>query len=131
MARTGNYGYHHRTEQNKRIYKIGKGSDDNNAMTEYDLTQKSITPMGGFPHYGEVKNDFLMIKGCCVGTKKRPLVLRKTLHPRTSRLKNEKIKIKFIDTSSKMGHGRFQTSEEKDNFYISSKRVQAKKKEAQ
>ena len=34
----------------------------NNAATEYDLSDKSINPMGGFPHYGEVKQDFLMIK---------------------------------------------------------------------
>ena len=33
-----------------------------NAATEYDLSDKSINPMGGFPHYGEVKQDFLMIK---------------------------------------------------------------------
>ncbi|KAI9556756.1 hypothetical protein GHT06_016547 [Daphnia sinensis] len=29
----------------------------NNASTEYGLTDKSITPMGGFPHYGEVYDD--------------------------------------------------------------------------
>jgi len=33
--------------------------------------------MGGFPHYGEVNNDFIMIKGCCVGPKKRVITLRK------------------------------------------------------
>lgn len=33
--------------------------------------------MGGFPHYGEVNNDFIMIKGCCMGTKKRIITLRK------------------------------------------------------
>jgi len=49
----------------------------NNASTEYDLTEKSITPMGGFPHYGEVNNDFIMIKGCCMGPKKRVITLRK------------------------------------------------------
>lgn len=49
----------------------------NNAATEYDLTDKSITPMGGFPHYGEVNNDFIMIKGCCMGPKKRVITLRK------------------------------------------------------
>jgi len=35
--------------------------------------------MGGFPHYGQVKNDFVMIKGGCAGPKKRVLVLRKSL----------------------------------------------------
>ena len=49
----------------------------NNASTEYDLTEKTITPMGGFPHYGEVNNDFIMLKGCCVGPKKRVITLRK------------------------------------------------------
>merc|ERR1712108_80879 len=71
VARAGQKGYHHRTELNKKIYRIGRGIHTrkgkvvkNNAATEYDLTDKSITPMGGFPHYGEVNNDFVMIKGC-------------------------------------------------------------------
>jgi ribosomal protein L3 len=42
----------------------------------YDLADKSINPMGGFPHYGEVKQDFIMIKGACIGHKKRVLTLR-------------------------------------------------------
>jgi large subunit ribosomal protein L3e len=50
----------------------------NNASTEYDADVKPITPMGGFPHYGEVANDFVMLKGCCVGPKKRVLTLRIT-----------------------------------------------------
>jgi len=53
----------------------------NNASTEYDITEKSITPMGGFPHYGEVRNDFLMLKGCVMGPKKRVLTLRKVSNP--------------------------------------------------
>jgi large subunit ribosomal protein L3e len=28
----------------------------------------------------------------------------------------EEVELKFIDTSSKFGHGRFQTQEEKDKF---------------
>ena len=51
----------------------------NNASTEYDLADKSINPMGGFPHYGEVKQDFVMLKGCCIGPKKRILTLRKVI----------------------------------------------------
>merc|ERR1711959_112250 len=86
----------------------------NNAKTEFDTTDKSITPVGGFPHYGEVKNDFLMIKGQTVGCKKRPIKLRKACCPDTSRRASEKITLKFIDTSSKFGHGRFQTADEKN-----------------
>lgn len=68
-----------------------------------------------------------MIKGTCVGTKKRSLVLRKTLHPRTTRTQLEPLHIKFIDTSSKLGHGRFQTTAEKEKYYISSRKVAEKK----
>lgn len=81
------------------------------------MTEKTINPLGGFPHYGLVKNDFLLIKGCCVGPKKRPLILRKTLQPQTKRSALEVITLKFIDTSSKLGHGRFQTADEKSKFY--------------
>jgi len=80
-------------------------------------TEKDITPMGGFPHYGIVKEDFLMIKGGCVGPKKRVITLRQSLLKQTSRLALEDIKLKFIDTSSKFGHGRFQTTSEKQKFY--------------
>lgn len=34
----------------------------------------------------------------------------------TKRVAFEKIQLKFIDTSSKNGHGRFQTAEEKKSF---------------
>lgn len=51
IARAGQYGYHHRTEMNKKIYRIGKANEDN-ATTEFDLTKKNINPMGGFVHYG-------------------------------------------------------------------------------
>lgn len=98
ISRAGQYGYHHRTEINKKIYRIGAGSnpgvaadadkqkdkpvaDKNNASTASDLTEKAITPLGGFVQYGEVNEDFLMIKGGVVGTVKRVLTLRKTLIP--------------------------------------------------
>jgi len=123
VPRAGQNGFHHRTEMNKKIYRIGKSIAQadgsvvkNNGATEFDLTEKNITPMGGFPHYGVVKNDFVMIKGACVGVKKRVLTLRKTLFPQTSRRATEKVSLKFIDTSSKFGHGRFQTAEEKRAF---------------
>jgi len=85
-------------------------------MTEFDLTEKSITPMGGFPHYGTVLQDFVMLKGAIVGPKKRVITLRKSIRPQTSRNAAEKIELKFIDTSSKFGHGRFQSAEEKLKF---------------
>jgi len=122
VARAGQNGYHHRTEMNKKIYRIGeaaRGADGKvnyNATTDADLTEKTINPMGGFPHYGMVNEDYIMIKGCCVGTKKRVVTLRKTLLNQTSRNALEQIELKFIDTASKFGHGRFQTKAEKDAF---------------
>ena len=118
-ARAGQDGYHHRTELNKRIYRIGKSAleTNDNASTEADITAKNITPMGGFGHYGIVKNDYVMIKGCCVGIRKRTLVLREAMFPKTSSGDNNDVALKFIDTSSKLGHGRFQTTEDKNKFF--------------
>jgi large subunit ribosomal protein L3e len=123
VARAGQRGYHHRTEINKKIYRIGGAVEDEkkqfnpNASTQADLTAKAITPLGGFVQYGEVKNDFIMVKGCVVGTTKRVITLRKSLVPQTSRSALEDIQLKFIDTSSKVGHGRFQTKAEKNRFF--------------
>jgi large subunit ribosomal protein L3e len=116
VPRAGQDGYFHRTELNKKVYRIGKKGDGSSCRTTADLTEKSITPMGGFPHYGEINEDWIMLKGCCIGVKKRPLVLRKSLMNHSSRKHLEKVDIKFIDTSSKLGHGRFQTAEEKAKF---------------
>jgi large subunit ribosomal protein L3e len=118
VARAGQAGFHHRTEINKKIYRIGKkGEASHMATTDFDVTKKDITPMGGFPHYGVVDEDYIMIKGGIPGTKKRAITLRRSLLPQTSRNALEEIKLKFIDTASKFGHGRFQTSEEKLRAY--------------
>jgi len=119
VPRSGQRGYFHRTEINKKIYRIGKTlkEDPSGASTEMDLTEKGITPMGGFSHYGEVNEDWVMLKGGICGPRKRVITLRKSLLPQVSRRATEAIALKFIDTSSKMGHGRFQTCEEKAKFY--------------
>ena len=78
-----------------------------------------------------------MLKGCVMGPKKRLVTLRKvsrccaptrlfeekmsffqSLLVHTSRKAMEKITLKWIDTSSKFGHGRFQTPQEKSNFMV-------------
>merc|ERR1712128_277869 len=123
VARAGQKGYHHRTEINKKVYRVGAGYAmkdgklvQNNGSTEVDITDKSINPVGGFVHYGLVKNDFVLIKGGVMGPKKRAITLRKSLLKQTSRAAMENVNLKFIDTTSKMGHGRFQTIEEKKSF---------------
>lgn len=116
VPRAGQQGYFHRTEMNKKVYRIGKSEDKASCQTEADLTEKGITPMGGFVHYGEITNDWVMLKGSIVGVTKRPLVLRKSMMNHSTRKHLENIDLKFIDTSSKLGHGRFQTAEEKAKF---------------
>eukprot|EP00831_Metopus_contortus_P069029 TRINITY_DN618_c0_g1_i15.p1 TRINITY_DN618_c0_g1~~TRINITY_DN618_c0_g1_i15.p1 ORF type:complete len:378 (-),score=64.43 TRINITY_DN618_c0_g1_i15:72-1205(-) len=84
VARAGQMGYHHRTERNKKIFRVGEGVAHGgkcNAKTEADPTEKNITPLGGFPHYGEVNNDFLLLGGAIMGTKKRAVTLRKAIFP--------------------------------------------------
>merc|ERR1712121_239417 len=133
VPRAGQKGFHHRCEINKKIYRIGEGFKmkdgkliKNNAATDYDIADKSINPMGGFPHYGMVKQDFLILKGACIGPKKRMLTLRKSLLTLTKRRYTEKVNLKFIDTSSKMGHGRFQTPQDKAAFMGSMKKDKVK-----
>uniref|UniRef100_A0A8C5KMA9 60S ribosomal protein L3 n=1 Tax=Jaculus jaculus TaxID=51337 RepID=A0A8C5KMA9_JACJA len=119
VAPAGKKGYHHHTEINKKIYKIGQcylikdgKLIKNNSSTDYDLCEKSINPLGGFVPYGEVINGFVMLKDCIVGTKKQVLTHHKSLLVQTKRWALE-INLTFIDTTSKFGHGHFQNMEEK------------------
>jgi len=119
VPRHGQYGYHSRTVINNKIFRVGagaKGGVKNNATCDNDAVEKNITPLGGFPHYGEVNHDFLLIKGGVIGSRKRPIVLRKSIFPATRSWHTEKVEMKFIDTASKHGHGRFQTAAEKDKL---------------
>merc|ERR1711912_69105 len=125
VARAGQKGYHHRTEINKKIYRMGQGVHQkdgkivrNNASTEFDMSEdKTITPMGGFPHYGEVNNDFVMLLGCTMGPKKRVITLRKSLLTHTKRRALEKINLKFIDTSSKFWSWTFPDKQGKEGLH--------------
>uniref|UniRef100_A0A672YVH0 60S ribosomal protein L3 n=1 Tax=Sphaeramia orbicularis TaxID=375764 RepID=A0A672YVH0_9TELE len=92
--------------------------EEGKKQLEKDFAAMKKYCQGGFVHYGEVKNDFVVVKGCVVGAKKRVVTLRKSLLVQTSRRALEKIDLKFIDTTSKFGHGRFQTVEEKKAFMV-------------
>lgn len=63
VPQAGQTGYHRRTELNKSILKISDKIDE-------------INPSGGFPHYGFVKNDYVVLKGSVPGPTKRLLKLR-------------------------------------------------------
>jgi large subunit ribosomal protein L3 len=65
IPRAGQMGFHHRTERNKQILKISVKGENG-------------FPSRGFPHYGTIKNDFMIIKGSIPGTAKRLIRLRYT-----------------------------------------------------
>jgi large subunit ribosomal protein L3e len=119
VARSGILGYYHRTQINHKVFRVGAGAVrgiNNNASTESDPHVKNITPIGGFPHYGVVNEDFLLLRGAVMGPKKRQITIRKSMLQPTNHFQTSMAEIKFIDTSSKIGHGKFQTLEEKDKF---------------
>ncbi|EHH53668.1 hypothetical protein EGM_14349, partial [Macaca fascicularis] len=64
-----------------------------------------------------------------VGTKKQVLTLCKSSLMQTKWRALEKIDLKFIDTTSKFGHGRFQTIGEKKAFMGPLKKDQIAKEE--
>lgn len=68
VPQAGQTGYHKRTELNKRILRIGQKPDE-------------VNPSSGFPHYGFVRNDFLLVKGSVPGPVKRLVKLRLAVRP--------------------------------------------------
>lgn len=48
-----------------------------NASTECNPTEETIDPMGEFPNYGVIDQDYIMIRGCVMGRKKGIITIRK------------------------------------------------------
>jgi len=68
VPRPGQLGYHRRTEFNKRILLIEEDG-------------AKLTPKGGFPHFGVIKTDCVLLEGTVPGTPKRPIVMRIPARP--------------------------------------------------
>jgi large subunit ribosomal protein L3 len=85
----GQMGFHHRTELNKRVLRIGDKSEE-------------INPKGGFLHYGTVKNSYIIVHGSVPGPSKRIVKFR---HPvRATGIKlPEAPQVTFISLESKQG----------------------------
>ena len=66
VPRAGQMGFHQRVEYNKRIMMIGNTED----------SEIKINPEGGYKHFGEVKGDFIVLKGSVPGTYRRMIKLR-------------------------------------------------------
>ena len=89
VPQAGQVGYHQRTEYNKRVLKIGENGEE-------------ITPAGGFPHYGVVRNSYVIIHGSIPGPVKRLVSMRDAIRYKRG-VKIEKPEISYISTMSKQG----------------------------
>jgi len=88
VPQAGQMGFHQRTEYNKRILKIGENGSE-------------ITPEGGFPHYGVVRNEFVLVSGSVPGSVKRLIRIRDAIRPPAQTY--EGVNLLYVSTSSKQG----------------------------
>jgi large subunit ribosomal protein L3 len=86
----GQTGYHQRTEYNKRVLRVGNPEE------------QEITPEGGFLHYGEISNDYVLIKGSIPGPAKRLIRFRDATRA-NGKVQDYPIDITYVSTSSKQG----------------------------
>ncbi len=86
---SGQEGYHQRMENNKRILKIG---DDG----------EKVTPEGGFLRFGEIQNDYIILKGSVPGSTKRLVFFRKPMRPKEG-IPTSPPDITYIDSTSQQG----------------------------
>jgi large subunit ribosomal protein L3 len=71
VPRAGQLGFNYRTEHNKRILKMGQKSD-----------AEQINRKSGFPNYGVVNNDYIIVDGSVAGPTKRLVRIRKSIRMR-------------------------------------------------
>ncbi|MFB0558724.1 MAG: 50S ribosomal protein L3 [Candidatus Bathyarchaeia archaeon] len=92
VPRAGQMGFHNRTEYNKRILLMGSDPE-------------RVTPKGGFNRYGEVRTDYILLKGSVMGPPKRLIKLRKAV--RRSRYPEEPPQVTYINAEflREMGEG--------------------------
>lgn len=91
IAYAGKMGYHNRTEYNKLILKISDKPEEVNAK-------------GGFLRYGNVKNDYILVKGSIQGPSKRLIMMTKPLRPNKKKIMMEVPVIESISLRSKQGN---------------------------
>jgi large subunit ribosomal protein L3 len=89
VPHSGHMGYNYRTEINKRILKMGAAPDAG-----------AVNVSGGFPNFGSVRGDFMMLEGSIPGPSKRLLRIRKAL--RNKRHAKEP-QITYVSLTSKQG----------------------------
>jgi large subunit ribosomal protein L3 len=86
----GQIGYHQRTEHNKRVLKIGEEGEE-------------INPSGGFLHYGNVKNGYVILHGSVPGPPKRLIRMRDAARQTVPTVESGDVELTYLSTQSKQG----------------------------
>lgn len=81
VPRAGQMGFHQRIEYDKRIMMMGNASDD----------KIKINPDGGYKHFGEVRGDYIILKGSVPGTYRRLIKLRSQIRNMPARISKPNI----------------------------------------
>jgi len=89
VPNAGQLGYQQRTEYNKRVLKIGEDGEE-------------INPSGGFPHYGLIRNSYVILHGSIPGPVKRLISMREAIRYQRG-VEVQKAEITYISTTSKQG----------------------------
>ncbi len=88
VPQMGQMGYQQRTDFNKRILAMGSNVEE-------------INPKGGFPEYGVVRGDYVLVKGSLPGPTKRLIRMRHAIRAKDNTVKTPEIL--YVSTDSKQG----------------------------
>jgi large subunit ribosomal protein L3 len=89
VPNSGQMGYHNRTEYNKRILRVGKDPSE-------------INPKGGFLHYGQIENNYVLIHGSIPGPTKRLVRFRDPVRLK-GHVEVSTPDLTYVSTASKQG----------------------------
>lgn len=112
VARPGQLGYQTRTEYNKRVLTIQNNS-------------KPISIDGGFPNYGVIKSDYIIVSGSVPGPVKRPIALRYAIRKAEDKL----AKYSDLNFPLKMQEKKAEAKEEKTEKKVEEKKEEPKVEE--
>ncbi|HKS59757.1 MAG TPA: 50S ribosomal protein L3, partial [Thermoplasmata archaeon] len=90
IPQAGQMGFHRRTVYNMRLLKFVR-----------DPRSERISPVGGFPHYGEPRAPCVVLHGSLPGPAKRLLRFRLPIRSRVANV--EKVDVRYLSTRSKQG----------------------------
>lgn len=79
VPRAGQMGFHQRLARNNRILYVG------------DSRQSPINPKGGFLHFGEIRGEYVVVRGSIPGPTKRLVNLRLPLNRRRQKIQVPRI----------------------------------------